>query len=329
MQLKDSFDRTIDYVRIAVTDRCNLRCFYCMPMEGITYEPKAHLLTYEEITRLLSVLGNIGFRKVRFTGGEPFLRKDFVKLLESTHGLNMYDSIHITSNGTLLTKHIPKLKQLGIKNINLSLDSLDEERFKKITRRNDFTKVIHALNSLMDEGFNIKINAVVMFGINTQDILPLVEFAKTHTVNIRFIEEMPFNGGYKENDQIFKANDIYRIIKNEYPSFSARPGLHGETATNYTINDFKGDIGIIPAFSRTFCNTCNRLRITAKGEIKTCLYDGGIFSIRDFMRSGVSDEQLTAKFVELIKLKPKNGFEAEKYRENSLGREESMSSIGG
>ncbi|MBT8291695.1 MAG: GTP 3',8-cyclase MoaA [Eudoraea sp.] len=329
MQLKDSFDRTIDYVRIAVTDRCNLRCFYCMPMEGITYEPKAHLLTYEEITRLLSVLGKLGFKKVRFTGGEPFLRKDFVKLLESTNELQMYDSIHITSNGTLLEKHIPKLKELGIKNINLSIDSLDEVRFKKITRRNDFTKVIRALNSLLDEGFNLKINAVVMFGVNTQDILPLAEFAKSHPVNIRFIEEMPFNGGYKKNAQIFKANDIYRIIKNEYPSLSARPKSHGETATNYQINEFKGDIGIIPAFSRTFCNTCNRLRITAKGEIKTCLYDGGVFSIRDFMRRGISDEELTTKFVELIKLKPKNGFEAEKSGKNTLGREVSMSSIGG
>ena len=329
MQLKDSYDRTIDYVRIAVTDRCNLRCFYCMPLEGIQYEPKAHLLTYEEITRLLSVLGNIGFRKVRFTGGEPFLRKDFIKLLESTHSLNKYDSIHITSNGTLLEKYIPKLKELGIKKINLSLDSLDAERFKKITRRNDFAKVITVLHRLMDEGFELKVNAVVMFGINTQDILPLVQFSQNHPVNIRFIEEMPFNGGYKENNQIFKATDIYRVIKKEYPSLSAQTSKHGETATNYIINGFKGDIGIIPAFSRTFCNTCNRLRITAKGEIKTCLYDSGVFSIRDFMRSGVSDEQLTAKFIELVKLKPKNGFEAEKHKKNVLGREESMSSIGG
>ena len=200
---------------------------------------------------------------------------------------------------------------------------------KKITRRNDFPKVINVLHRLMDEGFELKVNAVVMFGINTQDILPLVQFAQNHPVNIRFIEEMPFNGGYKKNSKIFKATDIYRIIKKEYPSLSARTNIHGETATNYIINDFKGDVGIIPAFSRTFCNTCNRLRITAKGEIKTCLYDSGVFSIRDFMRSVVSDEQLTAKFIELVKLKPKNGFEAEKHKKNLLGREESMSSIGG
>jgi len=153
--MKDSFDRTIDYVRIAVTDRCNLRCFYCMPAEGIPYEPKVHLLSYEEITRLLKVLGGLGFQKVRFTGGEPFLRKDFIKLLENTAGLDDYKSIHITSNGTLLQKHIPKLKELGVTKINLSIDSLNATRFRKITRRDDFEKVMQTFHMLLDNGFEI------------------------------------------------------------------------------------------------------------------------------------------------------------------------------
>ena len=329
MQLKDRFNRTIDYVRIGVTDRCNLRCFYCMPKEGIPYEPKADLLSYEEIVRLLDILGHLGFRKVRFTGGEPFLRKDFITLLEQTHKLSHYKAIRITTNGTLLTKHIPKLKVLGINTINLSLDSLDEKRFEKITRRNDFSKVMDTFHTLLNEGFTLKINAVVMNGINTQDILPMVALAEKKTVSIRFIEEMPFNGGYKENNTIFKATDIFETIKNEHPSLLAETGKHGDTATNYTIDGFKGRIGIIPAFSRTFCNTCNRLRITPKGDIKTCLYDGGVFSIRDFMRSGVTDKQLTNKFIELVKLKPENGFEAEKGKQQSLVRKESMSTIGG
>ena len=197
--MKDSFDRTIDYVRIAVTDRCNLRCFYCMPAEGIPYEPKAHLLSYEEITRLLGVLGGLGFQKVRFTGGEPFLRKDFMQLLENTAALDEFKSIHITSNGTLLQKHVPKLKELGITKINLSIDSLDKERFHKITRRDDFEKVMQTFHMLVDNGFKIKLNAVIMKGINTQDIIPLAELAKDYPVDVRFIEEMPFNGGYKEN----------------------------------------------------------------------------------------------------------------------------------
>ena len=329
MQLRDGFNRTIDYVRIGVTDRCNLRCFYCMPKEGIPYEPKVDLLSYEEIIRLLDVLGNLGFRKVRFTGGEPFLRKNFITLLERTHQLSHYKDIRITTNGTLMTQHIPKLKELGIDTINLSLDSLDATRFKKITRRDDFSKVMETFHTLLDEGLTVKINAVVMNGINTQDILPLVALAEQHPVNIRFIEEMPFNGGYKQNTTIFKATDIFDTIQNKYTSLSAKTGKHGDTATNYTIDGFKGNVGIIPAFSRTFCNTCNRLRITPKGDIKTCLYDGGVFSIRDFIRFGVTDEEIANKFIELIKLKPENGFVAEKGKKQSLVRKESMSTIGG
>ncbi len=327
--MKDSFDRTIDYVRIAVTDRCNLRCFYCMPEEGIPYEPKAHLLSYEEITRLLQVLGNLGFQKVRFTGGEPFLRKDFIKLLENTVRLNDYKSIHITSNGTLLQRHIPKLKELGITQINLSIDSLDRERFHKITRRDDYEKVIQTFHMLLENDFKVKLNAVIMHGINTQDIVPLAELAKDHQVDVRFIEEMPFNGGYKENTKMYSAKNILRDLKEAYPNLNELKGKHGDTATLYQVPEYKGNIGVIAAFSRTFCNTCNRLRISSKGEIKTCLYDGGVFNIRDYMRSGVSDKALGLKFQELIKLKPKDGFVAEKTHKKTSNVMDSMSVIGG
>lgn len=327
--MKDSFDRTIDYVRIAVTDRCNLRCFYCMPEEGIQYEPKQHLLSYEEITRLLLVLGELGFKKVRFTGGEPFLRKDFMKLLENTAGLSDYESIHITSNGTLLQKHISKLKEMGITNINLSIDTLDPGRFHKITRRNDFVKVMDTFHMLVDQGFKIKLNAVIMHGINTQDIIPLAELAKDHKVDVRFIEEMPFNGGYKQNTEMYSAKSILRDLQDNFPTLEKLEGKHGDTAKVYQIPDYKGNIGVIAAFSRTFCNTCNRLRISSKGDIKSCLYDGGVFNIRDYMRSGVTDEELGLKFQELIKLKPKDGFVAEKSRKKTSKVLESMSSIGG
>lgn len=327
--MKDSFNRSINYVRIGVTDRCNLRCFYCMPKEGVPYEPSAHLLSYEEITRLLNVLGNLGFNKVRFTGGEPFLRKDFMTLLEKTYTLDQYPDIRITTNGTLMTKHIPKLKEMGITKLNLSLDSLDAKRFKEITRRDDFDKVMSTFNTLLEEGFKLKINAVVMNDINTEDIIPLVGLAKQYPVSVRFIEEMPFNGGYKKNKTVFKATDIYNTIIKKYPDFHKKEGKHGDTATSYRIDGFLGDVGIIPAFSRTFCNTCNRLRITAKGDIKSCLYDSGVFNIRDFMRSGVTDKELTEKFVELVKLKPENGFVAEKMKNTKHDHLESMSVIGG
>ena len=325
----DSFDREIDYVRIAVTDRCNLRCFYCMPAEGIIYEPRKDLLTYEEIIRLLRILGQIGFKKVRFTGGEPFLRKDFMDLLEHTAKIDAYESIHITSNGTLLGKHIAKLKALGITKINLSLDSLDAGRFQKITRRNDFGKVMRTFNQLLENGFHIKLNAVIMHGINTEDIIPMAELAKDYPIDVRFIEEMPFNGGYKENLQMYTSKDILSDLRQHFQNLEALPGKHGDTATVYSIPGYRGNIGVIAAFSRTFCNTCNRLRISAKGEIKSCLYDDGVFNIRDFIRTGASDKEILKKFREIIRLKPKDGFEAEKSRKNISKSLESMSTIGG
>lgn len=327
--MKDSFNRTIDYVRIAVTDRCNLRCFYCMPAEGIPYDPKSHLLSYEEITRLLRVLGGLGFRKVRFTGGEPFLRKDFMQLLENTASLEDYSSIHITSNGTLLQKHIPRLKQLGITNINLSIDSLDRERFHTITRRDDFEKVMQTFHLLLDNGFKVKLNAVIMHGVNVEDIIPLAELAKDYPVDVRFIEEMPFNGGYKENTKMYSAKNILSDLRRKYPNLEELPGGHGDTATRYQVPGYKGNLGVIAAFSRTFCDSCNRLRISSKGEIKTCLYDGGVFNIRDFMRAGASDEAIGLKFQELVRLKPVDGFTAEKAQAKTTKVKESMSVIGG
>ncbi|MRH99083.1 GTP 3',8-cyclase MoaA [Kriegella sp. EG-1] len=327
--MTDSYNRQIDYVRIAVTDRCNLRCFYCMPAQGIAYEPKKELLSYEEITRILKVLGELGFKKVRFTGGEPFLRKDFMELLEHTSKIASYESIHLTSNGTLIQKHINRLKELGITKINLSIDSLNAERFHKITRRNDFKKVIQTFHLLVENGFKIKLNAVIMKGINTQDIIPLAELSKDYPIDVRFIEEMPFNGGYKENLEMYAAKDIHADLSAHYPILNKIISKHGDTANLVSVPGYKGNIGVIAAFSRTFCNTCNRLRISAKGDIKSCLYDDGVFNIRNFIRSGVSDQELMDKFSEIIRLKPKDGFIAEKMRKSPELALQSMSSIGG
>jgi len=326
MQIKDRFNRKIDYVRIAVTDRCNLRCFYCMPKEGIPYEPKSHLLSYEEITRLLNILGNLGFKKVRFTGGEPFLRKDFIQLLENTTALKQYENIHITTNGTLIKKQLEKLKSLGINNINLSLDSLDSSRFKQITRRNDFSEVMDAFHQLVELDFNVKVNAVIMYGINTIDILPLVKLAIDYPVNVRFIEEMPFNGGFKENKKIFKFNDIHQILKMEYPSLTIVKGSHGDTATQYEIDEFKGSVGIIPAFSRTLCDKCNRIRITADGKLLNCLYSNNEFDLKKLINEGINPKELAQKIRKVMYLKEKNGWIAQK---NGKKTRESMTQIGG
>ncbi len=327
--IRDSFNRKIDYVRIAVTDRCNLRCYYCMPGEGIVYENNRDLLTCEEIYFLLEVLGDIGFSKVRFTGGEPFMRQGFMSLLRRTHELKMFGSLHITSNGVLIKKHLQELRALDILDINLSLDSLDEERFNKITRRNHFQKVMDAFEAMVSSGFRVKINTVVMRGINERDILPLSLLTRDYPVDVRFIEEMPFNGTGKFNEKIFRVAEIRALLETAYPGIVALPMQPGATTSEFKIPHHQGKIGIIAAFTRSFCNTCNRLRITAKGEIKNCLYDSGIFSVRDYLRQGASHYALAEKIKELIHLKPKDGFEAEKQRPSNRQRAESMSMIGG
>src|SRR5689334_162014 len=192
--LLDNHNRPLNYVRLAVTDRCNLRCFYCMPEEGIHYLPKKELLTFEEIERLISLLASMGISKVRLTGGEPFVRTDLMKLVQSIVEIPGIKDLHLTTNGVLTAPHIPALKKLGIGSVNLSLDTLDRDRFKTITRRDEFDLVRKTLDQLLEQEIPVKINAVVMDGKNIDDIIPLIELTRHNNVSVRFIEEMPFNG---------------------------------------------------------------------------------------------------------------------------------------
>ena len=193
-QLFDNHGRPINYLRLAVTDRCNLRCFYCMPEEGIKYLPKKDLLTFEEIERMVMMMAEMGITKIRLTGGEPFIRTDLMQLIRRIVEIEGIHSVHLTTNGILTAQHVPELKRLGIASINLSLDTLNRERFKMITRRDEFAKTYETLQSLLHHKIPVKINAVVMDGKNIEDIIPLVNLTKDHDVSVRFIEEMPFNG---------------------------------------------------------------------------------------------------------------------------------------
>src|SRR5687768_4908222 len=272
--LRDNHGRPITYVRVAVTDRCNLRCFYCMPEEGIRYLPKKHLLTFEEIERLISILASMGISKVRLTGGEPFVRNDLMKLINGISEIPGIQDLHLTTNGVLTSPHIPELKKLGIASVNLSLDTLDRKRFHEITRRDEFVPVMNTLELLLEHEIPVKINAVVMEGKNIDDIIPLVELTKNNLVDVRFIEEMPFNGEgnhYPTLNWTYKK--ILEYIKEHYPEFYKIPDGAFSTSYNYKLPGHKGSIGIIAASSRTFCGTCNRIRITAQGTLKTCLYD--------------------------------------------------------
>lgn len=326
--LYDNHGRPITYLRLAVTDRCNLRCLYCMP-QGITYLPRKELLNFEEIERLVGLTTSMGITKVRLTGGEPFLRTDLMKLIRRLVALPGLRDLHITTNGVLTYEHIPELKELGIASVNLSLDTLDREKFRKITLRDEFQNVLRTLERLLEYKLRVKINVVVMDGKNTDDIIPMVEYTREHPVSVRFIEEMPFNG---EGSHYAKLNWTYRRImqhiSDHYPTLKKLPEEANGTAALYRVPGFAGDIGIIAAFSRTFCGTCNRIRVTAQGVLKTCLYDDGVLNIKNLIRSGMNDDSIRKALATAFQHRATNGFEAEAMRKSHQPLE-SMSTIGG
>lgn len=328
--LADNHGRPINYVRLAVTDRCNLRCFYCMPEEGIHYLPKNELLAFDEIERLISILATLGISKVRLTGGEPFVRNDLMKLIQTIVEIPGIESLHITTNGVLTAPHIPALKRLGVASINLSLDTLDKDRFKAITRRDEFDEVIKTYSSLLEHEIPLKLNAVVMEGKNIDDIVPLIELTKRNPISIRFIEEMPFNGEGNHYPTLhWTYTKILEYITAHYPDLYKIQDPENSTSYHYAIPGHRGNIGIIAAFSRTFCGSCNRIRITAQGDLKTCLYDDGVLNIKNLMRGGNTDEAIKAALLKAFKKRPLDGFEAEQKRNDHRPVHESMSTIGG
>jgi cyclic pyranopterin phosphate synthase len=326
----DNHGRRINYLRLAVTDRCNLRCFYCMPEEGIKYVPREDLLSYEEMLRLVQVLMTLGIDKVRITGGEPFIRRDMPDFLRALSRLDGLKQINITTNGTTTAPLVPELARMGIHSVNLSLDTLDKDRFYEITRRDSFEQVMETFHLLLEHGIKTKINAVVMAGKNIEDLIPMAELTRDLPVSMRFIEEMPFNGEGQHYDHLhWHHANILAHLKTAFPNIEKLPDPPASTSYNYQVPGFKGSIGIIAAYTRTFCGTCNRIRITPQGSLKTCLYDNGVFNIRDLMRAGATDAQLADAFLDAFSNRAKDGWEAERRRGFDRPVKESMARIGG
>lgn len=326
--LIDNHNRIINYLRLAVTDRCNLRCNYCMPAEGINFANKNNLLSIDELVSVSKVLVEQGIDKIRITGGEPFVRKDLMALLRRLATLNGLEDISITTNATLIGPHIDELKDLGILNINLSMDAINKETFERITRRNQYETVYNNLMRLIGEGFNVRINFIVLDGQNEQDILPMLELQQKYPVTVRFLEEMPFNGGSRNFDSIhWNYKNILDYIGGAYPDYQKLPSPKTSTSINYKIMGHKGTFGIIPSFSRTFCGTCNRLRITATGDVITCLYGKPKINIRDIMRGENAEVNLKDAILETIGKREKTGFDAQKAHAHVF--DSSMTSIGG
>lgn len=324
--LIDSFARRHKYLRLAVTDRCNLRCRYCMPAEGIAFAPKDELLSYEEMLRLTALLRKRGLEKVRITGGEPLARRDIMFLLRGL--VNQGLKVHLTTNAVLLHRVLDELIDLPLSGLNVSLDSLRADRFAAITRRDEFGVVWQNLEAAMETDIPTKLNVVTMEGTNDDELLDFAALAEDRPLSVRFIEAMPFNAGDGNRRQFLSADKIMERLLLRYPELQPAPIDPNAAAMRYVVPGWRGSIGVIPAYSRSLCGSCNRLRITPKGSFLSCLYTTKGLELLPLLRHGVSDEEIGELIEAYLKTKAVNGHEAERLsaRDGSFA---SMTTIGG
>ncbi|WP_236978176.1 GTP 3',8-cyclase MoaA [Membranihabitans maritimus] len=326
--LVDNHNRAINYLRLAVTDRCNLRCNYCMPEEGIEFAKRDDLLTMEELCKISSILVEQGIDKIRLTGGEPFVRKDLMVLIRYLAGLEGLKTISVTTNNTVIGPYLDELKELGVTDVNVSLDAINESAFQRITRRDQHQLVMDNLMAMIAKGFNIRVNCIALEGQNIEEIIPMLDLTREHNVSVRFLEEMPFNGGSKSFNTIkWNYKKIFDHIQSFYPDIEEIPSEKTSTSINYRIKGFRGTFGLIPSFTRTFCGSCNRLRISATGDVITCLYGKPRLNIREFIRLDSSGEAFRESIVDALQTRSATGFEEQEMYDGVF--ENSMTSIGG
>ncbi len=324
-RLVDPFGREMNYLRLAITDRCNMRCLYCMPAEGIPLNSRDSILQFEEMEQLIQIFQDLGVNKLRITGGEPFVRKGLLEFLIRVNKFEGINSINITTNAVFIGDIISDLEQLKIGSLNISLDSLKKDRFFEVTRRDEFDIVIENIDKAIKSAIPVKLNMVVLAGINDDEILSFTRLAKDNFIEVRFIEQMPFSGG-PASESIISANKILDILRQQSPLLYEQ-SLPNSTARIFHNPGYKGTIGIIAGYSRTFCSSCTRLRITPEGMLKTCLYDRGAVNLKEMLRSGKTDLQIKNAIIMAVQNRAKDGFESqERYNQNS---NLSMAQIGG
>jgi cyclic pyranopterin phosphate synthase len=293
--LVDRLGRVHTSLRVSVTDRCNIRCFYCMPLENVVFRPREELLTFEEIERFVRVAVGLGISEVRLTGGEPLVRADLPALVGRLASIEGVDDLALTTNGILLTEQAAALKAAGLNRLNVSLDSLSEETFQKISRRSGLKRVLDGIFAAREVGFeNIRLNAVAIRGLTEAEIVPLAEFARTHDFDLRFIEFMPLDAeNHWEQQQVLTCDEIRQMLEAAFcPLVASRRTDLSQPAVDFHFADGKGSIGFINPVSHPFCSDCNRLRITAEGQVRNCLFSTVEWDARAIMRAGGSDEDL-------------------------------------
>ena len=293
--LKDSFGRVIDDLRISLTDRCNFRCIYCMPAEGLPWLPKKEILTYEEILRLARVFMDLGIRTIRLTGGEPLMRQDITVLIEGLTRLNPDLDLSMTTNGFFLQEKARGLAEAGLKRINVSLDSLQPERFERMVRRDGqlVFKILEGMRVSREAGLHpLKMNCVVMRGYNDDELGDFARLGREHDYQVRFIEYMPLDAqGDWSMKTVVPGAEILARIHEVFPL--APTSQNGaEPATVYRFADGRGSIGVIASVTEPFCDSCNRIRITADGQLRTCLFSIHEHNLKGLLRSGATDEEI-------------------------------------
>lgn len=328
--LTDNFGRKHSYLRISLTERCNLRCTYCMPEEGVGLSPKSHIMSFDEIYTIAKTFVDNGVTKIRLTGGEPLIRKDVSVILKKLATLPV--ELAITTNAVSVDRFIDTFKECGIQNINVSLDSLNADKFEEITRRNYFEKVYNNILLLVKNGFNVKLNAVLIKGFNDNEIKDFINLTKELSINIRFIEFMPFDGNKWDMEKMVSYNEVMTIVN---ASFSKDKVIRiqdapNDTSKNYKIEAYKGSFAIISSVTNPFCDSCNRLRLTANGQIKNCLFSAKESDLLTPLREGKSIEPIIQNAIQ-AKLKVRGGMDTfEKLQKPELhSNNRNMTTIGG
>ena len=281
--IKDKFNRVHDYLRISLTDNCNLRCFYCMPEEEYHFTPSSKLMQADEIEAIAAVFVREGVKKIRLTGGEPLVRKDFANILKRLSTLGV--QITMTTNATRLHEFVDDIKNAGIQSLNISLDTLQKDRFILMTKRDQYEQVMSNIQLLLENGIGVKVNVVAMKGINDEEINDFVRWTKDTPIHIRFIEFMPFDGNQWNRDKVITLQEILDKVKTEFDFSSLERNAH-ETAKNYQVNGHKGTFAVISTMSAPFCGDCNRIRLTADGKMKNCLFSTSETDILTALRNG-------------------------------------------
>lgn len=311
--LTDNYSRQHDYLRISITERCNLRCTYCMPEEGVPLSPPSHLLTTPEISYLAALFVSQGVSKIRLTGGEPTVRRDILPLMHSIGNLRPEGlrELCLTTNGIALYKKLDSMVEAGLTGINLSLDTLDPFQFQIMTRRKGFEVVLKSINRILEmnklgAGVKLKINCVVMRGINEREILPFVEMGMEKDMEVRFIEYMPFDGNNWSKGKMFSYQEMLELIRTKYPGLERVHDHTNNTSKSFQVPGFAGKVGFITSMTDNFCGSCNRLRITSDGNLKVCLFGNAEVSLRDILRKDNGGQPIDEQTMEAIKQAERN-----------------------